>query len=126
MPDKLILNIEGNQGAVFIECDGIRKQLKKVKAITIRAGCDGVNEADLTMYTFDLASEVQITRANADAILAVEYGRQLSFLDHKDAGYLHELRATLVQVRGWPEDDLRLRPLDKILSELAKREEIPF
>jgi len=131
MPDKIILEAQADPGCiasdgkVFIEIDGIRKQLKRVKSIVIRADCEGVFEADLTLYAANLETEVVITRANADAILAVEYGRQLSFLTGPDANALSKLQGNLVEF-GWPSDDPRRIALSKILAELARREGHPF
>jgi hypothetical protein len=122
MPDKVILNIDGNQGEVFVELDGKRHKLRKCKSVVIRADCDGVNEADLTLYTFDLASEITITRENAEAIMQVETDRQLAFLSDADVEELRKLRGQLHDLPG----SGGFAAFDKLLAQLARREESPF
>lgn len=126
VPDKVILGIADNQGHVFVELDGARHKLRRCKSITIRADANGNNEVDVTLYAFDLTSEVEVTRSNAEAILRADASRQLAFLDANDVSGLIELRHTLLRVLGWPSDDHRLRPIEKIIAELEKRQEIPF
>jgi len=128
MPDKLILNIEGNQGHVFVEIDGTRHKLRRCKSITIRADAEGKNEADLTLYAFDFTSEVEITRNNADAILRFDARRSLAFLDDKDAKALRDWRESTRKLEipsGYLLSDA-LPAIDKIIAELARREEITF
>lgn len=140
MPDKLILETVADpeciasDGKVFIEIDGIRKQLKRVKSLTIRADDRGVIEADLTVYAANSWIEVAITRANADAILAVEYGRQLGFITAPEAKTLREWRKEIqrrIDVLDEParaatmasEGSAALAVIDKIIAELDRREQ---
>lgn len=128
MPDKIILEAQADPGCiasngkVFIEIDGIRKQLKRVKSIVIRADCEGVMEADLTLYAANLETEVVITKANADAVLAVEYGRQLGFLSDTEAEALRQMREELRNDWEGIEAQEELAAFDKILAVLARRQ----
>ena len=129
MPSKLIFELTemSDGGHIHLQHDGEPPvELRRVKRAVVIAEAGEPPMVKLTMHSPHFESEVIVSDLTAEAIVMHERQRQLAFLDDKDVGYLHELRATLVRVRGWPEDDLRLKPLDKILAELAKREEIPF
>lgn len=130
MPSKLILNLHelSHASEVLLQTDGSEPvKLNRVKRVTLTADAeDGPPTVELCMYSPDFQGEVLISDWTAEAIALHERRRALEFLDDKDAGYILELRHTLVRVLEWPEDDSRLKPIDKIIAELAKREEIPF
>lgn len=126
MPDKLILVTHANpdciasDGMVFIEIDGIRKQLKRVKSMVVRADDQGNIEADLTVYLANSSTEVVITRANAEAILAVEYARQLSFISDAEA---KTLREWLDGNKYQGSEPAMVHIIDKLITELDRREQ---
>lgn len=129
MPDKIILQCQAGPGDVIassgdvsIEIDGIRKKLKRVKSLVVRADADGTIEVDMTMYAANLDTEVIITRANAEAILAAEYGRQLAFLTTSDRQAIRELREELRNDWEGTEPQPGLVALDKLIAELDRKE----
>lgn len=129
---KNTLVVKADRENLRIELIREAKERSRVISITgatkveARHSGRGKVETTVTMWADDCEEEIEISETMAQAILTRDHKMQLSFLDDKDVGNLQELRATLVQVRGWPEDDPRLVPLDKLLAVLEKREEIPF
>lgn len=119
---KLIVNLQGNDGEVAIELDGIKTPLRMVTDIHI----DEYGVATVAMIVPNTDLKVEVSDLTAEAILRADARRQLSFLDDKDAFMLGEVRALLSGTLGWPEDDPRLAPIRKIIAELDRRSEVPF
>lgn len=131
MPSKLILNVRGMSGGheshVHLQYEGEDPvELKRVKRAILTVDEDGPPMVELHVYSPDFDNEVLITDYTAEAIVMHERQQQLSFLTGADVAGLIALRHTLINVLEFPPDDDRLKPIQKIIAELEKREEIPF
>lgn len=132
MPDKLILKTEAGEGAiasdaqVYIEIDGISRKLTRCKAVCILADDRGNVGYELAMYAKNTDAEVVITPKDAEAILQMEYGRQLAFLTDDDSKAIRELSKFMTDAPEGPPDPALRAAIKKIADVLESREDIPF
>jgi len=120
---RIIADIRGYAGKVILEQDGVVTQLRTVSDIHI----DESGMVTIALFAPDGADlKVEVSDLTAEAILRADSRRQLSFLSDENAAQLIDLRHTLLNVLGWPSDDSRVVPLQKIIAELERRAEVPF
>jgi hypothetical protein len=141
MPDKLIIksmldpseDAIDSQVEIAIDSDGVLHKLTRVKRLMLHLDSEEPPQVVFTVYTKGLATEVEIDRYTAQAVLRACATRELAFLDDKDAAALRKLQehGTIPPTGHGSLHDIELAnaakiALHKIIVELAIREEIPF
>lgn len=101
MPDKLIIQVGpvpenhiATSAHVKISLqhdDEEPRKLDRVQSLTLNLDAEVEPRATLHMYLHDTDATVAITPEHAAAILKVEHGRSLHFLDEDDRAALDEL-----------------------------------
>lgn len=153
MPSKLLLNLKelSNASEIALQEDGEPPvKLRRVKSLSVTVNAEqdgGMPMVALTMYSPDFESEAVISDATAEAVMQHESERQLEFLDPVDVDALKMLAHFIAPVvehppmtieqqgealcriereLAKPAMDIARAALEKILTRLAKRDEIPF
>jgi hypothetical protein len=125
---KLALNPAHNHIALQRDGDAQPRQLNYVRAIKVSADAEGDQSVELTLYTNDFQSELEVSDATAEVILRNEAIRAFSFIDTDEEHELRKLRAAIGGQRAatggaslFSDVSAGIAVLDRFLLELERR-----